>query len=52
MYKNTNGELYALRNCNDGNQLPKDLKNSSIYNLGKILKNLKNFLSELLKSIN
>ena len=37
MYKNTNGELIALRGCNDGNQLPNGLKNFTIYNLGKIL---------------
>ena len=43
MYKDTNGEIYALRGCNDGNQLPKDLKTSSTYNLGRILKNLKSF---------
>ena len=38
MYKDTDGEIYAVRGCNDGNQLPKDLKKSPIYNLGRILK--------------
>ena len=41
MYKDTDGEIYAVRGCNDGNQLPKDLKDSSTYNLGKFLKILK-----------
>ena len=30
IYKNTNGEQIALRGCNDGNELPKDLKNFTI----------------------
>ena len=52
MYKDTDGVTYAVRGCNDGNQLPKDLLNSPTYNLGRILKNLKKFWSEFLKSIN
>ena len=52
MYKDTNEVIYALRGCNDGNQQPKDLIKSSTYNLGRILKNLKKFWSEFLKSIN
>ena len=43
MYKDTDGETYAVRGCNDGNKLPKDLLNSPTYNLGRILKNLKKF---------
>ena len=33
-----NGEQYTMKSCNVGNQLPKDLKDSSTYNLGRILK--------------
>ena len=51
MYKDSNGETYAVRGCNDGNQLPKDLQITSTYNLGRIHKNLKKFWSEFLKSI-
>ena len=44
IYKDVNnGELYTMKGCNVGNQLPKDLKDSSTYNLGKILKNIKKF---------
>ena len=44
MYKDVkNGRLYARRGCNDGIQLSKELKNSSTYNLGRILKNIKMF---------
>ena len=42
MYKDVkNGELYTMRGCNDRNQLSKDLNNSSTYNLGRTLKNIK-----------
>ena len=44
MYKDTDGETYAVRGCNDANKLPKDLQynlQSSPYNMGKFLKNLK-----------
>ena len=48
MYKDTDGEIYAVRGCNDGNQLPKDLKKSPIYNLGRILKLFKKLLIRFL----
>ena len=35
-----------MKGCNVGGQLPKDLKDSSKYNLGRILKNIKKFISE------
>ena len=35
-----------MKGCNVGGQLPKDLKDSSTYNLGRILKNIKKFISE------
>ena len=50
MYKDVkNGEL--MRGCNDRNQLSKDLNNSSTYNLGRTLKNIKMLWSEFWKSI-
>ena len=46
MYKNiSNGDLYTERGCNDGNQLTNNLEDSSIYNLGSLLKYLKKFRS-------
>ena len=54
MYKDTDGETHAVRGCNDANKLPKDLQynlQSSPYNMGKFLKNLKKSWSEFLKSI-
>ena len=53
MYKDVkNGDLYTERGCNDGNQLTNNLEDSSIYNLGRILINLKKFQSEFWNSIN
>ena len=40
-----NGTTYAVRGCNDGNQLMNNLEDSSIYNLGSLLKYLKKFRS-------
>ena len=43
-----NGTIYAVRGCNDGNQLPNNLITdyTSTYNLGRIFLNLKKYRSE------
>ena len=46
MYKDTDGETYAVRGCNDANKSPKDLQynlQSSPYNWVNFLKILKRY---------
>ena len=38
-----NGTTYAVRGCNDGNQVPNNLEDFSTYNLGRIFFNLKKY---------
>ena len=49
-----NGTIYAVRGCNDGNQLPNNLITdyTSTYNLGRIFLNLKKYRSEFWNSLN
>ena len=48
-----NGTIYAVRGCNDGNQVTNLIEDfSSTYNLGRIFLNLKKYRSESWNSLN